>query len=67
MHHLAVVAVVPGSVVLSGGLLDVVLRELWNTAFLTPPSLDNSGRVFPEPKKELWQNEKTPRCRWDRL
>ena len=28
MHHLAVVAVSLG-VVLSGGLLDVVLRELW--------------------------------------
>ena len=28
MHHLAVVAVVPGSE-LAGGLMDVVLRELW--------------------------------------
>ena len=28
MHHLAVIAVVPGSE-LAGGLMDVVLRELW--------------------------------------
>jgi len=28
MHHLAVLAVVPGSE-LAGGLMDVVLRELW--------------------------------------
>ena len=41
--------------------------QFWCTAFPTPLSSHNSGRVFSDPKKDLWQNKKNPRCRWDRL